>query len=189
MNLQEFIDSAFGEALSAHATGNMRGRINTAPEHHEAIYERLAHRSDCNTSSEAPGAAAGGGPATEAARQTLLVADDDDLVRATIVATLEDAGYDVVEVGDGEEALAFLDAGESAVAGFVSDIRMPKLDGLELARVVAHRWPRIALVLVSGYPTGGRLAGVPESAVFVPKPFKLEELAAAVKRALSSKGN
>ncbi|MBM0205852.1 response regulator [Micromonospora sp. STR1s_5] len=120
---------------------------------------------------------------------TVLVADDDDLVRKMIASTLEDAGYHVVEARDGQEALAILEPGETQIAGLVSDIRMPNVDGLDLAREVARRWPGTAIVLVSGYPTGGRLAQVPEAAMFVSKPFKPDELAHAVRRALSAKGH
>ncbi|MBM0207212.1 response regulator [Micromonospora sp. STR1s_5] len=83
------------------------------------------------------------------------MADDDALVRSTIADTMEDAGFEVLEAGDGEEALALLEDCDGDVVALVSDIRMPRMDGLDLVRAVARRWPKVALVLVSGYrPVG-----------------------------------
>ena len=71
-------------------------------------------------------------PVTGLARRILLV-DDEDMVRETLAATLEDAGFSVLAAGSGAEAVALLDAGEP-VDAMVSDLSMPGMDGLALTR-------------------------------------------------------
>lgn len=158
-----------------------------ADENDEAVYGWSAEESDPENGASPQDADPG--QSTAISRGTILVVDDEDLVRSMIATMMEDAGYDVVEVGDGLEALTFLERNGGEIAALVSDIRMPGLDGLELTRRVAARWPGVAIVLVSGYPTDGRMSDVPEAAVFVPKPFRPDELANAVGRALAHKGH
>ena len=158
-----------------------------ADEKDDGVYGWLAEESEDEDVSGPADATNYPGPAPEISRRTVLVVDDDDLVRATVSGTMEEAGYEVVEVSDGKQALAFLERSGAEIAALVSDIRMPGIDGLELARTVARKWPRIAIVLVSGYPPAGRMSEVPEAAVFVSKPFRLAELAGAVARALAYK--
>jgi two-component system chemotaxis sensor kinase CheA len=79
--------------------------------------------------SEAPGRAAGA-----MARTRVLVADDSLTTRSAMKAMLEMAGYAVVAASDGEEAFALLR--ESGARLLVSDVQMPRLDGLALARRV-----------------------------------------------------
>lgn len=158
-----------------------------ADENDEAVYGWSAEESD--PENEASPKDADPGKSAAISRGTILVVDDEDLVRSMIATIMEDAGFDVIEVGDGLEALTFLERNGGEIAALVSDIKMPGLDGLELTRRVAARWPAVAIVLVSGYPTDGRMSDVPEAAVFVPKPFRLDDLANAVGRALAHKGH
>jgi CheY-like chemotaxis protein len=158
-----------------------------ADENDEAVYGWSAEQSDPENAASSQDA----GPAqsTAISRGTVLVVDDEDLVRSMIATMMEDAGFDVMEARDGLEALTFLERNGADIAALVSDIKMPGIDGLELTRRVAERWPGVALVLVSGYPTDGRMSDVPEAAVFVPKPFRLDDLAHAVGRTLAHKGH
>ena len=82
-----------------------------------------------------PGAA----PVAGLARRVLVV-DDEELVRETLVASLEDAGFAVLAVGNGAEALALLEA-EEPVDVLVSDLSMPGMDGLALIREAHVRRP------------------------------------------------
>ena len=158
-----------------------------ADENDEAVYGWSAEQSD--PENVASSQDAGPAQSTAISRGTVLVVDDEDLVRSMIATMMEDAGFDVMEARDGLEALTFLERNGADIAALVSDIKMPGIDGLELTRRVAARWPGVALVLVSGYPTDGRMSDVPESAVFVSKPFRLDDLANAVGRALAHKGH
>lgn len=102
---------------------------------------------------------------------TVLVVEDDALVRMHGTDIFEEAGFKVIEADNADEALAFLDQGAEVHLLF-SDIDMPgSIDGLELARIVHERWPRIHLLVTSGHH---RLhdADVPGLGRFVRKPWQ-----------------
>jgi CheY-like chemotaxis protein len=81
---------------------------------------------------------------------TILVVDDLEAVRRLARRALQDAGYRVLEAGDGVEALACLE--QSPVVDLVlTDLRMPKMDGWELATHLARRSPPLPVLFMSGY--------------------------------------
>ena len=83
-------------------------------------------------------------------RTVVLVVDDDALVRMLAVDLFEEMGCEVVEAGSGAEALAKL--GERGdISLMFTDCRMPGMSGPELADVATQRWPRLRIVLVTGY--------------------------------------
>lgn len=84
-------------------------------------------------------------------------------------------GFTVIEAADGLEALE--QVARHTVAVVVTDIRMPRMGGHELARRLAAEWPRIRLLLVSAYP--GEVAELPNRALI--KPFRPEEFVAIVR--------
>ena len=100
----------------------------------------------------------------------MLVVEDDPLVRLTDVDILEDAGYEVLEAHDAEEALTIL-GHRSDVGVVLTDIQMSgSLDGLALAWRIRERLPWIGLVLTSG----GRSivqSSMPREGRFVQKPY------------------
>lgn len=80
----------------------------------------------------------------------ILVVEDETLIRMVGAEILEDAGFDVLEAADADEALRILQAHDDVLLLF-SDVDMPgSMDGLDLARVVHERWPDIRLLLTSG---------------------------------------
>ncbi len=81
--------------------------------------------------------------------ERLLLAEDDPLVRRATVRVLEQAGFDVVAVANGAEALSVLEQGQH-FACVVSDIAMPVLDGDALAERLGELYPALPLVLMSG---------------------------------------
>src|SRR4051812_20611930 len=95
------------------------------------------------------------------------VREDETLVRLLTHDLLTDAGYAVLEARDGEEALTILHAHDGIIALF-TDVRMPKLDGLSLARIVSESWPTIGIVITSAE---GIPPTVPERARFLQKPY------------------
>ena len=103
------------------------------------------------------------------------------------VRSLRGLGYRVLEAADGMEAVAVLDC-EHDVALVVSDVVMPHLGGPALAARIAHRWPRVRVLLVSGYSDAPRLrAPLEEPTVrLLEKPFTREDLARAVRSALDA---
>lgn len=83
----------------------------------------------------------------------LLVVDDDGLGRKGILSSIcrEELNIDqVFEAGDGEEAMAVLER-EPTVGMVLTDIKMPKMDGIALIREAKARWPQLPMVIISGY--------------------------------------
>ncbi|HET9013320.1 MAG TPA: HD domain-containing phosphohydrolase, partial [Gemmatimonadaceae bacterium] len=108
-------------------------------------------------------------------------------LRQVLMHLMKNDGYSCVEAGNGEEALALLQ--EHPITLVMSDLRMPKMDGLELLRQVRARWPDVAVVMITA------VADV-EVAVsclaigamdYLTKPFHLEEVRARVAQALENR--
>jgi CheY-like chemotaxis protein len=108
---------------------------------------------------------------------TILVVDDDATLRCLLAITLEDAGYCVVEAGDGIQALA--QVGHCSPDLILTDVRMPRLDGTGLARLLAPHTPPIPLILMSADPLPPNC-----SLPFIPKPFEIETLLTLMARTL-----
>ena len=91
-----------------------------------------------------------------------------------------DAGFEVVEAGDADEAIAMLEARPDIHVVF-TDIQMPgSMDGLKLARFVRGRWPPIKIVATSGF-VSVRNDYLPEGSRFVPKPYRPEHIVATLR--------
>src|SRR6266545_732479 len=80
----------------------------------------------------------------------VLIVEDEALVRETAVDVLGDAGFQVLEAGNGHDALALLESNPDVRVLF-TDLNMPgSMDGLMLAFMASVRWPHLALILSSG---------------------------------------
>ncbi len=100
----------------------------------------------------------------------VLIVEDDELVRELGVELLSDAGFQVLEATNGEEALSLLESNPNVRVLF-TDINMPgPLDGITLASVAALQWPHLAIIIGSGnvLPRSG---GLPRGMVFIRKPY------------------
>ena len=107
------------------------------------------------------------------ARSCILVAEDELLIRMMLSDELRDAGYDVIEALNADEAVAILKS-SVRVDLIISDVRMPgSLDGFGLLSVVRDAYPTLPVIVTSGHlrPT---LAADDEATRFVPKPYSLE---------------
>jgi CheY-like chemotaxis protein len=98
-----------------------------------------------------------------------LVVDDEPLVRMSAADIITEAGFDVLEAADAEEAVFYLKQYPSLRLLF-TDVRMPEIDGLTLAKHVKSKWPHVSVIVTSGavVPTDKQL---PEDARFIAKPF------------------
>jgi signal transduction histidine kinase/ActR/RegA family two-component response regulator len=117
---------------------------------------------------------------------TILVVEDDERLRAILVRTLRDAGYDVVEAASRAQALAAASGSPGEPALLLTDVMLPDGNGVDLARELGARWPRMPITFVSGY-TGEHLSdagALPPGARFLPKPFTPEVLLQAVREAI-----
>jgi len=88
---------------------------------------------------------------SDSRRGLLILADDDALVRNSLGRYLEQAGFEVVAVVNGREALEALDDHGSRVSMIVLDIRMPVMDGVTAYRSFCDAWPRLPVLFISGY--------------------------------------
>jgi CheY-like chemotaxis protein len=105
-------------------------------------------------------------------RGRALVVDDEEFVRMATCNMLEELGYDTLEAGTGREAEMFLRNGE-AIDIVVTDHLMPGMTGAELAHTIRASWPRLPVLLISGYADAeGIAADLPRLA----KPFRQAEL-------------
>jgi len=113
-------------------------------------------------------------------KSLILVVDDDAGIRKFIKASLEITGLAVSLAEDGEEAIRKVEAELPAL--ILLDIRMPKLDGVEVMRRL-RQWSHIPIIMFSGYATDSEKIfclnlGADD---FVAKPFRMEELLARIK--------
>lgn len=118
-----------------------------------------------------------------AVQKTILVVEDDPIIRMSAVATLEDAGFWVLDAQDSSDALDLL-ADHPEIAVLVTDVRMPgKMDGLALvAQFVLHA-PNIRSIVVSGNSTG-EAANKAGALAFVSKPYLGDTIVQAVRDTL-----
>ena len=105
--------------------------------------------------------------------QTVLVVEDDANVRQVTVSTLESLGFAVKEARTGDEAAAMLND-NSDVQIVLSDVKMPGMTGIELARLVRQQWPAINILLTSGYVEADDRV---QEFEFIHKPYRTADLA------------
>lgn len=120
----------------------------------------------------------------------ILVVDDEASVRRITERVLQRAGYRVTVAADGLDALErYEQAGGSggSIDLVVSDILMPRMDGLTLVRELAVRTPGLPVVLISGHTGEYQVqdSNSGERIAVLPKPFKVQELLACVTEALA----
>jgi DNA-binding NtrC family response regulator len=119
-------------------------------------------------------------------RIAVLVVDDEPLVRMDLATILEQAGFDVEEAGNSDEALRKLNGGAYRLGALVTDVQMPgTMNGYILAKHVHERYPEAVIVVVSGVvrPSPGDM---PSNAIFLAKPVSPERLVNALRDALLS---
>jgi CheY-like chemotaxis protein len=108
-------------------------------------------------------------------RPIVLVVEDEFLVRLNTVLMIEDAGFDVLEAVDADQAIEILEARPDIHVIF-TDIQLPgSMDGLKLAHAVRGRWPPIKIIATSGR-VNLRTDDLPEGGRFLPKPYGPEEV-------------
>ena len=117
----------------------------------------------------------------------ILVVDDDPVIGKSFDRVLGNKGYAVVHAANGEEALRKIAAEEYDM--MVTDIRMPGMDGIEVAERTRAARPWMPVVIITGYGTDdgearARAAGVCE---FLRKPLSPEMIANSVAAALATK--
>ncbi len=118
---------------------------------------------------------------------TILLVEDEEGLRALNARGLASRGYTVLEAGNGVEAIDRLEKFDGHVDLVVSDVVMPEMDGPTLARELRRRNPDLKIIFVSGYAEDAFQKHLPDHGqyAFLPKPFTLKQLVAAVKETLA----
>jgi CheY-like chemotaxis protein len=102
--------------------------------------------------------------------------EDELLLRIGAAEMVADAGFEVVEAGNADEAIAILEARPDTHIVF-TDIQMPgSMDGLKLARLIRDRWPPVKLVATSGLVTVSE-GDLPDGGLFIGKPYTAARIA------------
>ena len=116
-----------------------------------------------------PESSRGRRPAGLGKAPVILIVEDEPLIRQGAVRTIEDAGFEVIEAANADEAIRILESRRDIRVVF-TDIHMPgSMDGLKLAHAVRNRWPPIRIIVTSGrellteqdLPEGGRFFAKP----------------------------
>jgi two-component system cell cycle sensor histidine kinase/response regulator CckA len=117
------------------------------------------------------------------------VVDDEPLVRRFAARVLEEEGFLVSEAADGAEALRLVRGEVPALDAVVSDIVMPRLNGVELLEALSSTHPQLPVLLMSGYASGDlQSMGIAAPCAILPKPFTPERLVEELRRCLRSAG-
>jgi two-component system cell cycle sensor histidine kinase/response regulator CckA len=118
---------------------------------------------------------------------TILLVEDEDGLRSLNARGLRSRGYSVIEASNGIEAMEALEEKNGAVDLVVSDVVMPEMDGPTLLKEMRGKNPDLKIIFVSGYAEDAFEKSLPENQqfAFLPKPFTLSQLVAAVKETMT----
>lgn len=130
-------------------------------------------------------------PASRAAKSivagesgTILFVEDDDQVRLATANALRELGYEVLEAPDAMEGFRLV-ADRGGIDLLFTDIGLPGgVDGKALAHAARNMMPELKVLFTTGYSRGAGAAEEANGALFLAKPFGLDELAAKVREAL-----
>jgi two-component system cell cycle response regulator CpdR len=117
----------------------------------------------------------------------ILLAEDDESLRRFLAAALVKAGHDVIDFGDGGEAFECLQQASSFDL-LLTDIVMPGMDGIELAKRAAEMNAALKIMFITGFAAVALhpASGAPKQAKVLSKPFHLREIVAEVDRMLAA---
>jgi PAS domain S-box-containing protein len=120
--------------------------------------------------------------------ETVLLAEDQSSIRSVLREFLDSKGYKVLEAQNGSEALALAKRHPGAIDVLVTDVIMPQIRGLELAKRVTELHPDICVIFMSGYSEDALFENqllADRNLTLIQKPFDLEELDQKIRESLS----
>jgi CheY-like chemotaxis protein len=124
-------------------------------------------------------------PASSDRVHSVLLVDDEEIVRVATAEMIRELGHEVVEAASGSEALGLLESGLQ-VDVLITDYKMPRMDGAELARLVKGLQPEIAVLLITGYTGASKEVG---NFARLDKPFGQREIRAAFAKLFTESHN
>ncbi|MGB6400273.1 MAG: response regulator [Bradyrhizobium sp.] len=118
----------------------------------------------------------------------ILIADDEDSMRALVARAIGMDGHDIVTAQDGAEALEILIREDGAFDLLLTDIQMPVMDGIALALSAARDFPKLTILLMTGFADQRERASNLNAIAHdvITKPFSVADIRAAVADALAS---
>ncbi len=127
-------------------------------------------------------------PRSQGGKETVLLVEDEGRIREMAKTMLEELGYIVIEAGEPRQAIALFEKHASRIDLLFTDVVMPNMNGKELAKKIREIKPGIRTLFMSGYTadTIAHLEQLDDRAVFLQKPFSLNDLAAKIREALSA---
>jgi two-component system cell cycle sensor histidine kinase/response regulator CckA len=125
-------------------------------------------------------------PVDDTGHGTILLVEDEEGLRGLNARGLTSRGYNVLEAGNGIEAIEILEERDGKIDLVVSDVVMPEMDGPTLFKELRQRNPDLKIIFVSGYAEEAFSKSLPEGGqfTFLAKPFTLKQLVATVKETI-----
>jgi CheY-like chemotaxis protein len=119
----------------------------------------------------------------------VLIADDEESMRLLVARAIAMDGHEIVTAEDGAEALEILTRDDGAFDLLLTDIKMPVMDGIALALSAARDFPRLTILLMTGFADQRERASGLEAIVYdvITKPFAVADIRTAVADALASR--
>ena len=121
--------------------------------------------------------------------QRILIADDEEAVRGLVARALQMDGHSTVTAQDGAEALEILVREAGKFDLLLTDIKMPLMDGIALALAAARDFPRLTILLMTGFADQRERASNLNALVHdvITKPFSVADIRTAVADALAAR--
>jgi two-component system cell cycle response regulator CpdR len=118
----------------------------------------------------------------------ILIAEDEETLRALCARGLTTEGHEVKTACDGGEALDILTSEQGKFDLLLTDVRMPMMDGIALALATARDFPKLTILMMTGYADQRERAHNLEALIHdvIAKPFTLAKLREAVNGALAA---
>ncbi len=119
----------------------------------------------------------------------VLIADDEESMRLLVARAIAMDGHEIVTAEDGAEALEILNRENGAFDLLLTDIKMPVMDGIALALAAARDFPRVIILLMTGFADQHERASGLNAIVHdvITKPFAVGDIRTAVADALASR--
>jgi DNA-binding NtrC family response regulator len=117
---------------------------------------------------------------------TILLVDDDEAIRRFVRRILQQQGFHVIEACDGADALKVASVYAEPVNLLLTDVIMPKVNGLVLTQRLLQDRPGIGVLYMSGHVEKSMLLATHPESILIQKPFTPDALIAAVRQILAS---